>query len=502
MDHHRRGSRLRFHQRVSRHCQRHSNINLDARTVASGSRGPSRRIQPHRSGCDGGLFPGQSLQHDRKHTGDQAWARSRGVGTARCNCMESGHLVSRTTQQLHARADRRSMRCWGRCRRRNWWSPVVGAVETDRKPCHLATAWVRGRRDLRDGFDRGRASGPLAAGAGQPYPSRLANRNFCLPFLFTRRQRRAEDDGGNHPRAGCRRRHSEVPGTDLGGGPFRCGNRLRNVRGWVANHSHARLEHFQTRAGNWILCPADGSKRYPGRHAHRSSSQHNTRCHRVGTGGWRKPQPRGSPLGGWRKHRCGVDHHHPRLSPHRMGRVCDPSHSGPARVAKALSLSGTSRLNWRSALSPNVSADEGATVATKILDVADVSVIRAAGGVVVRNSRSGEPEIAVIHRPEYDDWTLPKGKIEPDETPEDCALREVREETGLRCDLVRPLGCTAYVDRRGRDKVACYWVMEVRGGRFKAGIEVDKLQWLPMEDAVKRLTYGRDKTLLLQQDLT
>jgi len=75
-------------------------------------------------------------------------------------------------------------------------------------------------------------------------------------------------------------------------------------------------------------------------------------------------------------------------------------------------------------------------VATKILEVAEVSVIRAAGGVVLRKSRSGETEIAVIHRPAYDDWTLPKGKIEPDESPEDCALREVREETGLRCDLV------------------------------------------------------------------
>jgi len=140
-------------------------------------------------------------------------------------------------------------------------------------------------------------------------------------------------------------------------------------------------------------------------------------------------------------------------------------------------------------------------VATKILEVADVSVIRAAGGVVLRKSRSGETEIAIIHRPAYDDWTLPKGKIEPDESPEDCALREVREETGLRCELVRPLGCTAYVDRRGRDKVACYWVMEVRGGKFKPGIEVDKLLWLTVDDALKRLTYGRDKTLLQQQDL-
>jgi len=139
-------------------------------------------------------------------------------------------------------------------------------------------------------------------------------------------------------------------------------------------------------------------------------------------------------------------------------------------------------------------------VATRILEVAEVSVMRAAGGVVVRRSRSGETEIAVIHRPEYDDWTLPKGKIEPEETPEDCALREVREETGLRCDLKRPLGCTAYVDRRGRDKIACYWIMEVRGGRFKPGIEVDRLLWLRVADAVKRLTYRHDK-LLVQQEL-
>jgi 8-oxo-dGTP diphosphatase len=140
-------------------------------------------------------------------------------------------------------------------------------------------------------------------------------------------------------------------------------------------------------------------------------------------------------------------------------------------------------------------------VATKILDVAEVDVIRAAGGVVFRKARSGETEIAVVHRPAYDDWTLPKGKMEPDETPEDCALREVREETGLRCELLRPVGCTAYVDRRGRDKVACYWLMEVRGGRFKPGIEVDRLLWLPLGAAVERLTYARDKTLLLQQDI-
>ena len=140
-------------------------------------------------------------------------------------------------------------------------------------------------------------------------------------------------------------------------------------------------------------------------------------------------------------------------------------------------------------------------MATKILEVADVNVIRAAGGIVCRTTRSGETEIAVIHRPGYDDWTLPKGKVEPDESAEDCALREVREETGLRCELGRPVGCTAYVDRRGRDKVACYWVMEVLGGKFRPGIEVDKMLWLSVDNAIKRLTYSRDQTLLKQQEL-
>ncbi|HEY3194882.1 MAG TPA: NUDIX hydrolase [Candidatus Dormibacteraeota bacterium] len=140
-------------------------------------------------------------------------------------------------------------------------------------------------------------------------------------------------------------------------------------------------------------------------------------------------------------------------------------------------------------------------VATKILEMTDVNVVRAAGGVLCRDGASGETEIAIIHRPAYDDWTLPKGKVEPDEKPEECALREVREETGFRCELVRPLGCTAYVDRRGRDKVACYWSMLAKGGRFRPGIEVDKLVWLPVEAAVKRLTYSRDQALIAQQDL-
>ncbi len=140
-------------------------------------------------------------------------------------------------------------------------------------------------------------------------------------------------------------------------------------------------------------------------------------------------------------------------------------------------------------------------MATKILELTDVNVVKAAGGIVCREGSSGETEIVVVHRPAYDDWTLPKGKVDSDETPEECALREVKEETGFRCELGRPVGCTAYVDRRGRNKVACYWVMEVISGRFRPGGEVDRMLWLPLTDAVKRLTYERDKALIAQQPL-
>jgi len=140
-------------------------------------------------------------------------------------------------------------------------------------------------------------------------------------------------------------------------------------------------------------------------------------------------------------------------------------------------------------------------LATKILELTDANAVQAAGGVLCRDGDDGQVEIAIIHRPSYDDWTLPKGKVEPDESAEECALREVWEETGFKCELVRPLGCTAYVDRRGRNKVACYWSMETKGGRFRPGGEVDKLLWLPLEEAIERLTYSRDKALLVQQRL-
>ena len=87
------------------------------------------------------------------------------------------------------------------------------------------------------------------------------------------------------------------------------------------------------------------------------------------------------------------------------------------------------------------------------------AVVRAAGGVVVRDTGAGE-HVLLVHRSKYDDWTFPKGKAERDETDEACALREVEEETTLRCRLTRPLPSTRYVDARGRPKVVRWWVME------------------------------------------
>ena len=120
-----------------------------------------------------------------------------------------------------------------------------------------------------------------------------------------------------------------------------------------------------------------------------------------------------------------------------------------------------------------------------------LSVIRAAGGIVVRDGR-----VLLVHRPKYDDWTLPKGKAEAGEADEDCALREVHEETGLECELGRELGTTKYVDSRGRPKRVRWWLMRPLGGEFVPGSEVDEIRWLYAETAREQLSYDRDVELL------
>ena len=135
-------------------------------------------------------------------------------------------------------------------------------------------------------------------------------------------------------------------------------------------------------------------------------------------------------------------------------------------------------------------------MAAKIFSVDEAKLVRAAGGVVRKNGSKGPLRIAVVHRPGYDDWSFPKGKLDRGETLEDAALREVEEETGLRCRLVSALACTAYTDHKGRDKVACYYLMDAVGGRFHAGSEVDEVRWVTIDEALDLLSYRRDRALL------
>ncbi len=121
--------------------------------------------------------------------------------------------------------------------------------------------------------------------------------------------------------------------------------------------------------------------------------------------------------------------------------------------------------------------------------------VRAAGGVVWSRWRGGV-RVAVVHRPRYDDWSLPKGKAGPGESDAECALREVREETGLACSLGEELGTATYHDRHGRLKTVVYFAMEPLGGGEGPQAEVDEVRWLGLEDAKQLLTYARDVDML------
>ena len=120
----------------------------------------------------------------------------------------------------------------------------------------------------------------------------------------------------------------------------------------------------------------------------------------------------------------------------------------------------------------------------------------AAGGVVWRRSEEGQVEVLLVHRPKYDDWTLPKGKLASGESAEEGALREVAEETGLRCTLGEELASTSYEDNEGRTKTVRYWAMEPVEGSFRPNREVDEVRWLPVAAAVDTLSYSRDREIL------
>jgi 8-oxo-dGTP diphosphatase len=121
--------------------------------------------------------------------------------------------------------------------------------------------------------------------------------------------------------------------------------------------------------------------------------------------------------------------------------------------------------------------------------------VRAAGGVVVRE-RDGRREVAVIHRPKYDDWSLPKGKLDAGEAWRVAAVREVAEETGLRCETLAELTPSTYVDGKGRRKLVRWWLMRPLEGTFRPSKEVDELRWVTPERAAEVLEYEHDRALV------
>ena len=125
----------------------------------------------------------------------------------------------------------------------------------------------------------------------------------------------------------------------------------------------------------------------------------------------------------------------------------------------------------------------------------EAAEVKAAGGIVWRRGAGGV-EVAIVHRPHRGDWSLPKGKLDPGESFEEAALREVEEEIGLRCELGRELPPVSYRDNSGRAKVVRYWLMEPRSGEFEPNDEVDELRWLSPSAAVELLSYPRDRELV------
>ena len=115
----------------------------------------------------------------------------------------------------------------------------------------------------------------------------------------------------------------------------------------------------------------------------------------------------------------------------------------------------------------------------------------AAGGIVMRDGR-----LAVVHRPKYDDWSLPKGHLEEGETWEQAALREVAEELGIRTRIVRQLDPVHYRTSKGRDKEVRYWLMEPVDGEFAPNEEVDDVRWLAPAEALELLSYPADRGLI------
>ena len=141
-------------------------------------------------------------------------------------------------------------------------------------------------------------------------------------------------------------------------------------------------------------------------------------------------------------------------------------------------------------------------------------LVRAAGGIIWRSQAGGADvvvEVLIVHRPRYDDWSFPKGKNDPGEPDEGCALREVLEETGFAVVLGPELPTVEYIDRRGSPKSVRYWTMTIAPdptagtnsgagnddtANFVANDEVDELRWVLQDQAALLLSYPADRLLL------
>lgn len=122
--------------------------------------------------------------------------------------------------------------------------------------------------------------------------------------------------------------------------------------------------------------------------------------------------------------------------------------------------------------------------------------VLAAGGVVWRRDERGGIEVVLIHRARYGDWSLPKGKLDPGETDEQAARREVEEETTLVAELGPELPSTVYLDRSGKHKRVRYWAMTVVSGEPRGDNEVDRAEWVPLATAAERVSYRRDAEVI------
>lgn len=119
--------------------------------------------------------------------------------------------------------------------------------------------------------------------------------------------------------------------------------------------------------------------------------------------------------------------------------------------------------------------------------------VKAAGGIIVRSGSRG-PKVLLVHRPRWNDWSFPKGKLDPGEKFKHAALREVLEETGFECKLHKPsLPTLSYLDRTGRTKDVRYWLMTVKSGSFAPNDEVDMITWVQWDRVAERLTYTQDR---------